>query len=422
MFSTVLKEITGYFGKSFLVSVFFPSLFFWMLNLALGVLSVGLKRSLGWWEGLNGQVQGFLAVAFFIWVLFTAYVLHIFTGELTRFYEGHWGFMKSIPEAMRKRSERTWKKLRHQDEVLGTQIRALKVRQEALEKLLNREDVPPLAYGTRVDVLTTAQEAAELYDKVRDWTTDDYLDDDRWNEMLKQLDSLQVRILALSGDELKQHEAEIGAGSKVSLVFSDPYEFLKSLIGQLEQDRLAIYQEWSVAFPARLSWVKPTRLGNHLRAAETYPSLRYNLDAAVIWPRLREALPDKFAGRLGEAKTNMDLMLVLTTLALVFGIVWGGVFLAVPDASLALYKWVAAPISFLVSMGIARVAYLNAAQSALSYGELLKTAFDLYRWEALKALHLDPPPDLEGEKELWGEIGGLLYRNYPLKTPWQHPS
>jgi len=175
-----------------------------------------------------------------------------------------------------------------------------------------------------------------------------------------------------------------------------------------------------VAFPARLAWVMPTRLGNHLRAAETYSFLRYNLDAAVIWPRLRETLPEKFAGRLGEAKMNMDLMLVLTTLALVFGIVWGGILIAAPDASLAVYKWVVAPVVFLVGVGISRLAYLNAAQSALSYGELLKTAFDLYRWNVLKALHLDLPPDLESEKELWGEIGGLFYRNYLFKTSWKH--
>lgn len=421
MFSTVLKEITGYFGKSFLVSVFFPSLFFWMLNLALGVLSVGLKKSLGWWDGLNGQVQGFLIVAFFVWVLFTAYVLHIFMDGLIKLYEGRWGFFKFIPAAMKKRNEKKWKELRTHDEELSEQIRALKARQEALEQLLDR-DVPPPPDRTRVDVSATAQEAAALYDQVRDWTAEDYLDDTQWKEMEDQLSSLQIHILALSEDELEQHRVALGPGSKADLIFRAPYDFLTNLIDQLEQDRLAIYQEWSVAFPARLSWVKPTRLGNHLRAAETYPFLRYNLDAAVIWPRLREALPDKFAGRLGEAKMNMDLMLVLTTLTLVFGIVWGGVFLAVPDASLALYKWVAAPISFLVSMGIARVAYLNAAESALSYGELLKTTFDLYRWEALKALHLDPPPDLAGEKELWGEIGGLLYRNYPLKTPWKHPS
>ena len=419
MFSTVLKEITGYFGKSFLMSVFFPSLFFWMLNLALGVLSVGLDDVLEWWGPLDGQVQGFLTAAFLIWILFTAYVLHIFMGQLTRFYEGRWSFLKAIPQAMRKRNEETWKKLRDQDEALGEQLRALKGRQEAFEQLLDR-DAPPLPYGTRVDVPAMAQEAAALYDQVRDWTAEDYLDDEKWKEIEDKLGSLQARILALSEDELDQHKTELGPGSKADLVFRAPYEFLNSLIGQLEQERLGVYQEWSVAFPARLSWVMPTQLGNHSRAAETYSFLRYNLDAAVIWPRLREALPEKFGGRLGEAKMNMDLMLVLTTLALVFGVVWGGILLAVPDDSLAVYKWVVAPIVFLVSIGIARVAYLNATQSALSYGELLKTAFDLYRWDALKSLHLDLPPDLESEKKLWGEIGGLLYRNYPLKTPWKH--
>ena len=121
MFSTVLKEITGYFGKSFLLSVFFPSLFFWMLNLALGLLSVGLDDALDWWGKLDGQVQGFLAVASLIWVFFTAYVLHILMGQLTRFYEGRWGFLRAIPRAMQARSKRTWKTLREQEETMGWQ-------------------------------------------------------------------------------------------------------------------------------------------------------------------------------------------------------------------------------------------------------------------------------------------------------------
>jgi len=419
MFSTVLKEITGYFGKSFLVSVFFPSLFFWMLNLALGALAAGPKGVLSRWQDLDGQVQGFLVIAFFIWVLFTAYILHIFMDELTKLYEGRWNLLKAIPRTMRKRKKERWKKLRAQDEELDGKIRALKARQAAFEQLLDR-DAPPLPYGTQVDVPTLAQEAAVLYDQVRDWTAEDYLDNEQWQAMEEQLGNLQTRILALSEDELERHQAALGSGSKADLVFRAPYEFLNHLIDQLNQDRLAGYQKWSVAFPARLSWVMPTRLGNHLRAAETYAFLRYNLDAAVIWPRLREALPEKFANRLGDAKMNMDVMLVLSTLALLFGVLWGGILLAIPEAHLALYKWAAAPIVFLIGLGIARVAYLNAAQSALSYGELLKTAFDLHRWEVLKLLHLDLPPDLESEKKLWGEICGLLYRNHPLKVLWKH--
>jgi len=206
-----------------------------------------------------------------------------------------------------------------------------------------------------------AQEAIALYDQVRDWTAEDYLDDERWKEMEDKLGSLQARILALSEDELDQHKAEFGPGSKADLVFRAPYEFLNNLIGQLEQERLVVYQEWSVASPARLSWAMPTQLGNHSRAAETYSFLRYNLDAAVVWPRLQEKLPEKSAGRLGEAKMNVDLMLVLTTLALIFGTAWGVILLAVPDKYLAVYKRVVVPIVFLLGIGIARVACLNAA-------------------------------------------------------------
>jgi hypothetical protein len=416
MFSTVLKEITGYFGKSFLISVFFPSLFFWMLNLTLAVLSIGLEDVLKWWDGIDGQIQGFLAVGALIGVIFSAYVLHIFMGELTNVFQGRWPILKFFPEFMRKRSQEKWKKLRAQDEELGTKIQALRGRQEALRQLFDR-DQPPLPYGVQVDVSVMAQEATALYDQIRDWTADDYLDNEKWAALEEQLSALQARILALSESELEQHETEL---SKANLLFRAPEEFLDGLISQMEQDRLAVYQEWSVAFPGRLNWVMPTRLGNHLRAAETYSFMRYNLDAAVVWPRLRETLPEKFAGRLGDAKTNMDLMIVLTTLALIIGLVWAGIFVFVPDAFLAVQKWVAAPIALVVSISIARVAYLNAAQSALAYGELLKTAFDLYRWDALKSLHLELPKDLASEKEVWGQVVGLLYRNYPFTAEWKH--
>lgn len=412
MFSTVLKEITGYFGKSFLISVFFPSLFFWMLNLTLGVLSIGWEGVLKEWDGIGGQIQGFLAVGALIGVIFTAYVLHIFMGELTNIYQGRWPFLKFLPKVMRKRSQEKWKKLRTQDEELGTKIQALKARQEAFRQLLDR-DQPSLPYGAQVNVSAMTQEATTLYDQIRDWTADDYLDDEKWKALEEQLSALQARILALSESEVSLHEAEL---NKANLLFRAPEEFLEGLVGQMEQDRLAVYREWSVAFPGRLSWVMPTRLGNHLRAAETYSFMRYNLDAPVVWPRLRETLPEEFAGRLGEAKTNMDLMMVLTTLALILGVVWGPILAFVPK------DWLAALITFLVSLAVARVAYLNAAQSALAYGELLKTAFDLYRWDALKSLHLELPKDLASEKEVWGQVVGLLYRNYPFTTAWKHDS
>lgn len=421
MFDTALQLISDYLGKSFLVSFFFPSLFFWTLDLALGALSLGLNDVLLWWSEREGQAQIFLTAAFLVSILFTAYLLRIFMGQLTRFYQGDWGFLKSLLAVMQRRNEKTWQALHARSAELGDEVRLLKARRESLEQILNR-DAPPLSYGAQPDVPAMALEADTLYEQVCAWTVEDYLDDEKWPALLAQLDAIQTRVLALSASELELHQAQVGAGSPVDRLFRAPYEFLDDLVGRREQAQLEIYQEWTEIFPARLIWVKPTRLGNHLCAAETYPFLRYNLDAAIIWPRLRETLPDKFADRLGDAKINMDLMLVLTTLALAFGVVWGGIFLAAPDAALRVYKWLAAPLTFVLGLTVARLTYLNAAQSARAYGEIFKTAFDLYRWDLLKALHLEWPPDLKIEKELWGQISGLLYRNYPLQTPWKHPS
>jgi flagella basal body P-ring formation protein FlgA len=60
----------------------------------------------------------------------------------------------------------------------------------------------------------------------------------------------------------------------------------------------------------------------------------------------------------------------------------------------------------------ARLTYQNAVQAAVAYGEQIKTAFDLYRWKALEGLNLQLPPNLKEERKLWGQVCGLLYRNY----------
>lgn len=421
MFDTALQLISDYLGKSFLVSFFFPSLFFWTLNLALGVLSLGLDDVLRWWGEQDGQVQAFLTAAFLVLIFLTAYLLRIFMGQLTRFYQGEWGGLKSLLAVVQKRNEETWEALHSRSVELGDKVRVLKARQKSLDQIFNR-DAPSPSYGAQPDVSAMAREATTLYEQVRAWTVEDYLDDEKWQPLMEQLDAIQRRVLALSASELEQHEAQVGSGSPVDMLFRTLDESLKELVGCWEQDQLQVYHEWTETFPAQLNRVRPTRLGNHLAAAETYSFLRYNLDAAIIWPRLREILPEKFADRLSDAKMNMDLMLVLTTLALAFGVAWGGILLAAPDAALRVYKWVAAPIAFAPGLAVARLTYLTAAQSARAYGEIFKAAFDLYRWDLLKALHLDLPPSLENEKELWGQVSSLFYRNYPLQTPWKHPS
>lgn len=182
----------------------------------------------------------------------------------------------------------------------------------------------------------------------------------------------------------------------------------KQEIEQLHKEIAALEDEqWRhYSLPPKRSLVMPTQLGNILRSAEYYATSRYALDASVAWPRLQSLLPRDFAEGLRDEKAFMDSWLVVTTLAGVFALGW--------EIGLGLYtaRW---DLFFLASFGwvLALLSYSGALQAARSYGELIKAAFDLHRWELIKALHLKMPTSYKNERRLWEEVSYLLYRNYP---------
>jgi hypothetical protein len=67
----------------------------------------------------------------------------------------------------------------------------------------------------------------------------------------------------------------------------------------------------------------PTRLGNALRAAESYPGddERWGLDAVFWWPRLYLILPDSARDQVDEARTSMDQLVLLSVLWAAFAAV-----------------------------------------------------------------------------------------------------
>ena len=180
----------------------------------------------------------------------------------------------------------------------------------------------------------------------------------------------------------------------------------KRKIDQLYSELGRFERELFLFYPPGKLHVMPTQLGNVLRTSEFYSIKRYGLDAVVAWPRLQSLLPKDFAESLRDAKANLDLLLVVTTLAGIFAIGWEVVIGVFTD------RW---DLFLLASLAwiLALLGYSGAVQAARSYGELIKAAFDLYRWELLKAMHLKMPASYEDERKLWEEVSELLYRNYP---------
>jgi len=159
-------------------------------------------------------------------------------------------------------------------------------------------------------------------------------------------------------------------------------------------------------YPLRQTSVMPTRLGNILRAAEDHSLDRYEINAIVVWPRLYVLLPDRFVAAIAAAKTPLDLMSVIGTLACVFALFGTTV-------SAILLPWYAPLACFCGSIVVLWLAYAGAIQAARPYAQLIRAAFDVYRGLLLDAVGLSRPRSYGEERRQWKQICHLWYQGAP---------
>lgn len=179
---------------------------------------------------------------------------------------------------------------------------------------------------------------------------------------------------------------------------------LQKVKSQLSSDPAA-YEKIYLGYPWKSTEVMPTRLGNILKNAELYPKDRYKIDAVLIWPRLYNLLPEHFVQTIAEARSGLDFMLTISSLAGLFALLAGGYLLLVGAA------WWLFLLCFWGGMTISYLAYKSALSNALLYAQQIKAAFDLYRKELFKQMNLVLPTTLDGEKKQWEELKRFLYQN-----------
>jgi hypothetical protein len=148
----------------------------------------------------------------------------------------------------------------------------------------------------------------------------------------------------------------------------------------------------------------PTRLGNALRAAESYPGdeQRWGIDAAFWWPRLYLIMPDSARNQVDNARASLDQLVVLTMLSAAFGVVS----LALSCAGLNLAVGLGCAAGALL---LSRCSYLAAVTAAGVFGELVRSSYDLFRGDLLGKLGWPMPSTLAAERKLWAALGQQLY-------------
>jgi hypothetical protein len=137
--------------------------------------------------------------------------------------------------------------------------------------------------------------------------------------------------------------------------------------------------------PAEL--LLPTALGNALRATEYGAGSSYGADTVSWWPRLYVVLGDQMRNVVDDRRNQLDAICRLAATGFVVGLI-----------SLAILwqsRWWL--IVALVPFAIGVVSYRGAVAAALAYGEAVRTAFDLHRFDLLAQLRI-PLPCTTGEE------------------------
>jgi hypothetical protein len=166
-------------------------------------------------------------------------------------------------------------------------------------------------------------------------------------------------------------------------------------------DRWTLYY----AFPNSEEAFLPTRLGNVVSAAESYPFDRYGVNTIILWPRLYHLLPREFVDDVEDARATLEFLLVIS---LWFAVAGSGslILLATSHAGFPL---------MLLILSIAASGcygfYVSAIQAAMEYGEQMRSGIELYRHKLFESLKMPIPKNLAQERKSWERLLDLIGSN-----------
>jgi hypothetical protein len=147
--------------------------------------------------------------------------------------------------------------------------------------------------------------------------------------------------------------------------------------------------------------VRPTRLGNIMAAAWSYPYTRYGIDAALMWPRVQRLISADYLRVVEDARISYDFTVAMAFLAFLHAVLWLSVLLV----QNLLWQWILLPV-----MGVlaAVLLYLAAIEAARTLGAYVRTCFDLFRFPLLQELRMKRPVSLFAERMTWDKINQVM--------------
>lgn len=186
------------------------------------------------------------------------------------------------------------------------------------------------------------------------------------------------------------------------------YQRRQCEIGKMDQEREKLLAEHELTrqYPSSPGAILPTKLGNVMRASEDYPYKIWGIDSIHMWPRLIAVIPEGQTKLLLDAQTAFNFLLNISFLSTIFSLeclLWLGSLWVYPMPFIPQFP-IRALLFAVSSAIIARWVYWGSLSSARWWGELIRTAFDLYRIDLLRQMKVNlpnQPVTFDEERVIW---------------------
>jgi hypothetical protein len=170
-------------------------------------------------------------------------------------------------------------------------------------------------------------------------------------------------------------------------------------------------------FPSADNEVLPTRVGNAIRAFETYAWREYQMDSQSLWEPLWSVTPQQLRDDYDQARAGVDFCVgTIVTLTLV----------GVATLVSVLGLWIIGkpvPLGLLLGGGVApllvtRCFYLLAVSASFTWGIAVKGIVNCGRVPMAAALGLQMPTSLEEERAMWRLVSRFVRESSP-ESDWE---
>jgi hypothetical protein len=408
MWEAALDRITSLVGRAFVIGSLVPVLLFTGANLLSILVVFGrqplakLVREVTVYPWLTGAGAALALVAL-------GYLLLIVGPVARRLLEGAYD-LGLLTEWLKSWKRRDFLKRRNQvQNFLREDVEIRRVCEELMGKLKE------LNKGRSKNVLPRAAAGGKLQEveqTIRDCTG---------SGKLPTVDEL--RKLAEGLEQLYASDAPLAGIEDFHSQFAAFCEDVQGLTRARYSQALADLQS-RYPVSGRSAEVQATSLGNLMAASWAYAYTRFGIDAAFMWSRLRGCLSEPHARAVEDDRTSYDFCLSMVVLSVLYAPVWAAIVVLrwPPPWPLSLQPPVWQVLLPLAGVASAILFYLAALEAARSFGSNLRSCFDLFRFDLLKALHIELPKDIRGERETWRKLNQIfVYSDSQLPLDYRHP-